>query len=127
MSSGSSARGPWNQGQGPWPKGESWSYIEDPLKQVLASRGEKQARIEGTERTEEQAQKLNRERSKSAARRSGAPSPRGKTAGRPTSRARRSTGKRLPTARRRNNAWRQGAGAGPRWGTSCATATAWAG
>jgi Mn-containing catalase len=64
MSSGASARGPWNQGQGPWPKGQSWDYIEDPLKDVLATRGEKEASIKGTDRTEEMADKLNRERAK---------------------------------------------------------------
>ncbi len=64
MSSGASARGPWNQGQGPWAKGESWVYIEDPIKDVMATRGEKQARIQGTQRTEEQAEKLDRDLSK---------------------------------------------------------------
>ncbi len=61
MSSGATARGPWNKGQGPWPKGESWVYIDDPLKDVLATRGEKQAPIEGTDRTEEQVGRLDKE------------------------------------------------------------------
>ncbi len=26
-----SQRGPWNQGQGPWQKGEEWVYVEEPL------------------------------------------------------------------------------------------------
>lgn len=33
MSEGSvdgSVRGPWNEGQGPWPAGEEWEYIEEP-------------------------------------------------------------------------------------------------
>ena len=31
MSDGAdSARGPWNQGQGPWPEGMEWRYVEDP-------------------------------------------------------------------------------------------------
>jgi Mn-containing catalase len=33
MSEGSldgSVRGPWNEGQGPWPNGEQWEYIENP-------------------------------------------------------------------------------------------------
>ncbi len=34
MSRGEDARGPWNQGQGPWPEGESWEHVEDPVKQV---------------------------------------------------------------------------------------------
>ncbi len=64
MSNGSDARGPWNQGQGPWPKGEHWVYIEDPLKNVLATKGEKQAPIEGTMMTEQKVEKLERELSK---------------------------------------------------------------
>lgn len=64
MSSGASVRGPWNQGQGPWKNGESWTYIEDPLKEVLATKGQKQARIDGTTRTQEQVDKMNRELSK---------------------------------------------------------------
>lgn len=64
MSSGSSARGPWNQGQGPWQKGESWTYIEDPLKDVLATHGERKARIQGNNHTEEEIAQLNRDLSK---------------------------------------------------------------
>ncbi len=58
MSSGSNARGPWNQGQGPWPQGEHWVYVEDPLKEVLDTKGETEARVRGTPRTVEQAKKL---------------------------------------------------------------------
>jgi Mn-containing catalase len=42
LSDGASARGPWNQGQGPWGKGEEWVYVEDPKQFVVettASRG----------------------------------------------------------------------------------------
>jgi Mn-containing catalase len=39
MSSGGTARGPWNQGQGPWPAGEQWQYIEDPIAHVLQTQG----------------------------------------------------------------------------------------
>jgi Mn-containing catalase len=38
MSDGASARGSWNQGQGPWTKGE-WTYVEDPISAVRESNG----------------------------------------------------------------------------------------
>lgn len=38
MSDGASARGPWNQGSGPWPSGE-WTYVEDPVEQVRRTNG----------------------------------------------------------------------------------------
>jgi Mn-containing catalase len=41
MSKGEDARGPWNQGQGPWPEGEEWEYIADPGAQVRETEGQK--------------------------------------------------------------------------------------
>jgi Mn-containing catalase len=38
MSDGASARGSWNEGQGPWKKGE-WTYVEDPIATVRESNG----------------------------------------------------------------------------------------
>ena len=38
MSDGASARGPWNQGSGTWPKGE-WTYVEDPVTTVRKTNG----------------------------------------------------------------------------------------
>jgi len=38
MSDGASARGPWNEGQGPWAAGE-WTYVEDPLDEVIRTNG----------------------------------------------------------------------------------------
>ncbi|OBG96406.1 manganese catalase [Mycobacterium sp. E3251] len=32
---GESIRGPWNEGQGPWPKGMEWDYVEKPEQQWL--------------------------------------------------------------------------------------------
>lgn len=32
---GESIRGPWNQGQGPWPQGMEWEYVEKPEQQWL--------------------------------------------------------------------------------------------
>jgi len=60
MSNGTSYRGPWNQGQGPWAAGESWDYIEDPIQYVLETQGQKQRPIRGTQRTEAQVCDLNR-------------------------------------------------------------------
>lgn len=38
MSSGKgSVRGPWNEGQGPWPSGVEWEYIEKPEQQWLGT------------------------------------------------------------------------------------------
>jgi Mn-containing catalase len=34
---GESIRGPWNDGQGPWPDGVEWEYIEKPEEQWLGS------------------------------------------------------------------------------------------
>lgn len=34
---GESIRGPWNQGQGPWPEGMEWEYVEKPEQQWLGS------------------------------------------------------------------------------------------
>jgi len=39
MSDGASARGPWNQGQGPWPDGEQWTYVDKPREAVVQSQG----------------------------------------------------------------------------------------
>jgi Mn-containing catalase len=58
MSSGG-ARGPWNQGQGPWPMGEQWEFIDDPVKQVIQTQGQLQKEIAGTRVTEEQVQQIN--------------------------------------------------------------------
>jgi Mn-containing catalase len=30
-------RGPWNQGQGPWPEGMEWECVEKPAEQWLRS------------------------------------------------------------------------------------------
>jgi Mn-containing catalase len=39
MSQGESARGPWNQGTGPWEDGGSWEYVEKPLAHVRETQG----------------------------------------------------------------------------------------
>jgi Mn-containing catalase len=37
MSDGQSFRGPWNEGQGPWPQGVQWRYVERPVDVWLSS------------------------------------------------------------------------------------------
>lgn len=60
MSSGNSVRGPWNQGQSTQ-LGETWQYIDDPIKHVLETNGLLDQQIEGTTRTEKEVEKLNEE------------------------------------------------------------------
>lgn len=61
MSSGQTARGPWNQGQGPWRPGESWDYIEDPIQHVMQTRGLVNDKPVGGSMTEADTQKMNTE------------------------------------------------------------------
>ncbi len=39
MSDGASARGPWNEGSGPWKDGQAWTYVENPLETVVETQG----------------------------------------------------------------------------------------
>jgi Mn-containing catalase len=64
MSNGASARGPWNQGQGPWEAGEQWTYIEDPIRHVIETEGEIRQAPQGGKLSEDDVQSLNREMSK---------------------------------------------------------------
>lgn len=57
MSSGEGARGPWNEGQGPWPKGESWVFVEDPVRHVMETAGLKKQPVQGTPKTPEEVDK----------------------------------------------------------------------
>jgi Mn-containing catalase len=63
MSNGRSARGPWNQGQGPWGPGESWEYIADPVQQVMQTQGNIQQPVKGTNVKPEDVVKVNQQRS----------------------------------------------------------------
>lgn len=47
MSNGEDVRGPWNEGQGPWAKGEQWDYVEDPVEQVTSTKGQKHSDTKG--------------------------------------------------------------------------------
>src|SRR3954454_1577864 len=48
MSNGADARGPWNQGQGPWRQGEQWTYVDDPKRHVVETKGEVEYKPTGT-------------------------------------------------------------------------------
>jgi Mn-containing catalase len=63
MSNGAEIRGPWNEGVSP-ELGETWRYIDDPISHIESTNGLLDQEIEGTERTEETVQKLNKELSK---------------------------------------------------------------
>jgi|GEM_PF-49327 len=61
MSNGANARGPWNEGSGPWGPGESWEYIEDPLRHVIQTQGLVDEEIRGTDETLKDATRLESE------------------------------------------------------------------
>lgn len=60
MSNGSAIRGPWNQGESP-ELGETWQYIDDPVKHVLATNALLDQQPEGTERTLEGVAELDKQ------------------------------------------------------------------
>lgn len=62
MSNGSAIRGPWNEGESTQ-LGETWQYIEDPVKHVLETNGLLTQQPEGTERTLEGVNELDRQMS----------------------------------------------------------------
>ena len=64
MSDGASARGPWNEGQGPWPKGEHWQYVEHPREHVVETSGLVDQPISGTKKTHEDVSELEHELSR---------------------------------------------------------------
>jgi len=61
MSNGVSARGPWNQGQGPWGAGEEWQYIDDPIQHVIRTQGLQTHSGDGNGQSLKQVQKMNEE------------------------------------------------------------------
>ena len=64
MSDTVSATGPWNEGQGPWPEGERWNHVEDPIAEVRRTMGLTEMEPEGTQLSEREVQKLNQKMSK---------------------------------------------------------------
>jgi Mn-containing catalase len=64
MSPSEDARGPWNKGKGPWEAGEKWEYVDDAVTQVEETKGQADKSIEGHERDENTARKIERELAK---------------------------------------------------------------
>jgi Mn-containing catalase len=64
MSNGSGARGPWNQGQGPWPDGQEWQYIEDPIDYVVQTQGLQSHKPTSVMMTEAEAKVMEQQMSK---------------------------------------------------------------
>lgn len=60
MSNGSAVRGPWNEGESTQ-MGETWQYIDDPIKHVMETNSLVDQKIEGTDRTENQVQQTNQQ------------------------------------------------------------------
>jgi Mn-containing catalase len=63
MSSGASVRGPWNEGESTQ-FGETWRYVDDPVKFVLETNGLLNVEPQGTERTMQGVQELDQDMSK---------------------------------------------------------------
>jgi Mn-containing catalase len=61
LSNGTDARGPWNEGQGPWPRGEHWEYIDNPVRHALDTQGEIDKTPAGTRVAADEVARLNRE------------------------------------------------------------------
>jgi Mn-containing catalase len=77
MSSGSIARGPWNQGISPELQ-ETWQYIEDPIAHVESTLGLTNLEASGTERTEKEVEQLSKELAKERSREVSVATPEGK-------------------------------------------------
>lgn len=63
LSQPASARGPWNEGEPPWNRGQ-WSYIEDPIMHVRETKGMLDQGIQGASMTQEEVEKMNEDLSK---------------------------------------------------------------
>ena len=63
MSNGSAIRGPWNEGESSQ-LGETWQYINDPIKHVVETNGLLDAEPSGTERTPDGVKDIDFARSK---------------------------------------------------------------
>jgi len=64
MSHEDDARGPWNQGNGPWPEGEEWEYVENPVMQVRQTVGQQSKEALGHERDARATRKLEKQLAK---------------------------------------------------------------
>jgi Mn-containing catalase len=63
MSSGMDATGLWNQGVSSQ-LGETWQYVEDPLQEVMNTKGLVNLKLKGTDRTEKSVKEINQKLSK---------------------------------------------------------------
>jgi Mn-containing catalase len=59
MSDGENYTGPWNEGNGPWPKGEEWQPVDQPLQHVLETQGLVEQPIVGSSKSMEDVDKIN--------------------------------------------------------------------
>lgn len=64
LSDTESARGAWNQGQGPWADGQEWVYISDPQQHVERTRGLSDAPAAGGSAGEQSARRADTELSR---------------------------------------------------------------
>ena len=62
FSNGNDFRGPWNEGMST-EMGETYQYVDDPIKHVLETNGLRDQKTDGTDRTETNVQKLNKDMS----------------------------------------------------------------
>lgn len=60
MSNGNEIRGPWNQGESTQ-LGETWQYIDDPIKHVMDTNSLLDQKSEGTNRSEKEVMTMNRQ------------------------------------------------------------------
>lgn len=60
LSNGNNIRGPWNEGVSTQ-LGETWQYIEDPIKHVMDTNGLLKQKPQGTDRTQKQVEEMNEE------------------------------------------------------------------
>lgn len=65
MSDGASARGPWNEGVGPWKDGQQWQFVPDPIQAVRQTNGLTELKPSGPSReeAEEKDKKMSQQRS----------------------------------------------------------------
>ena len=64
MSNGADARGPWNEGQGPWGAGEHWEYVNEPRQHVIDTQGEINHQPEGARMSQSEVEAKNKRLSK---------------------------------------------------------------
>jgi Mn-containing catalase len=64
LSNGASARGPWNEGTGPWKDGKEWQFVPDPIRSVRETNGltDLRAPADAQSVTEKMDQKMSEQR-----------------------------------------------------------------